>query len=585
MTPDPAGTWPYWRTVQAWPPPRAQQAQISRLPYTPGLDGLRALAVIAVMVYHANHTWLPGGFLGVEVFFVISGYLITLLLIGEHERKGRIGLKRFWLRRARRLLPALVVLLAGTAIYLAFFNRAPQGQARGDFVGAATYGSNWYQIVVGQGYTAAQAFAPLRHLWSLAVEEQFYLVWPLVMVLVLRTKAATRLPKLGLWLFGAERRVGRRSSACSTSRATSPPRAGPPRCTATGPSPVGASTSTRRSTWARSPGPAGCCSARRWPCGGARWRSCAARCATSHGGSTCWPCSASSACGCSCSRLYLSENGVEPRAALRPVAVPRRPVPHRPGHAGDHRRRHPSAQLDRQGARQPAAALDRPAQLRAVPVPLADLPDHPQGGRDRPRRSSSSPWRWSSPSSSPSSATGWSRCRCAPGGSASGCAASAWPARAGCTTAGAGWSPWPRWRPAFVGFAGVSIATADDVCVGALQCSLQYAGGTAPPPASIPPAPTTTTIAASTTTTTPTSTTAVPSCRWPKRWPGPCRRPGQDPLATAPSTTTAGAADQRTGIGHVDRRARADRHLVPRPPWHPPSSRRPPGRRSPRPSP
>ena len=196
--------WPYWSAVQAWPPPRAQQAQISRLPYTPGLDGLRALAVLAVMVYHANHTWLPGGFLGVEIFFVISGYLITLLLIGEHERKGRISLKRFWLRRARRLLPALVVLLVGAAIYLAFVNRAPQGQARGDFVGAVTYGSNWYQIAVGQGYTASAAFAPLRHLWSLAVEEQFYLLWPLVMAVLLRGKlGAQRLPKIGLWLFVA----------------------------------------------------------------------------------------------------------------------------------------------------------------------------------------------------------------------------------------------------------------------------------------------------------------------------------------------------------------------------------------------
>ena len=79
----------------------------------PGLDGMRALAVVAVMLYHANHTWLGGGFLGVEVFFVISGYLITLLLIGEYQRKGRIELGQFWKRRARRLLPALIVMLAG----------------------------------------------------------------------------------------------------------------------------------------------------------------------------------------------------------------------------------------------------------------------------------------------------------------------------------------------------------------------------------------------------------------------------------------------------------------------------------------
>src|SRR3954449_1018195 len=180
----------------------APKRQLSRVPYLPGLDGMRALAVVAVMLYHANHTWLSGGFLGVEVFFVISGYLITLLLIAEHERNGTIRLGQFWLRRARRLLPALFVMMGLLATYLALFNRRPQGRTRGDFLGGVLYGSNWYQIFVGQGYTTAEAFAPLRHLWSLAVEEQFYLVWPLVMVVVLRTKAATRLPKLGLWLFG-----------------------------------------------------------------------------------------------------------------------------------------------------------------------------------------------------------------------------------------------------------------------------------------------------------------------------------------------------------------------------------------------
>jgi len=85
---------------------------LSRVPYLPGLDGLRALAVVGVMIYHANHTWLRGGYLGVEVFFVISGYLITLLLIGEHERTGTVALRDFWLRRARRLLPALYLMMA-----------------------------------------------------------------------------------------------------------------------------------------------------------------------------------------------------------------------------------------------------------------------------------------------------------------------------------------------------------------------------------------------------------------------------------------------------------------------------------------
>jgi peptidoglycan/LPS O-acetylase OafA/YrhL len=186
--------------------PRAPKRQLSRVPYLPGLDGMRALAVVAVMLYHANHNWLSGGFLGVEVFFVISGYLITLLLIGEHERTGRVALGQFWLRRARRLLPAVFTMMGGIAVYMALFNRQPQGRTRGDFLGGIFYGSNWYQIFVGQGYTAIEAFVPMRHLWSLAVEEQFYLIWPLVMVGILRL-GRSRLPRVAMWLFGASAAV------------------------------------------------------------------------------------------------------------------------------------------------------------------------------------------------------------------------------------------------------------------------------------------------------------------------------------------------------------------------------------------
>ena len=174
---------------------------VGRVPYLPGLDGMRALAVVAVMVYHANSSWLPGGFLGVEVFFVISGYLITLLLIGEHERTGGVALGQFWVRRARRLLPALFTLLIGVTIYTALFRRDALGQLRGDVIASLAYVSNWYQIWVGQGYTASGDFAPLRHLWSLAVEEQFYLLWPLVMVLLLRL-GRRRLPSLSWALLG-----------------------------------------------------------------------------------------------------------------------------------------------------------------------------------------------------------------------------------------------------------------------------------------------------------------------------------------------------------------------------------------------
>ncbi len=179
----------------------APKRQLSRVPYLPGLDGMRAFAVVAVMLYHANHTWLSGGFLGVEVFFVISGYLITLLLIGEHERTGRVNLGQFWLRRFRRLLPAVLVMMGAMAVYMALFNREPQGRTRGDFLGGVFYSSNWYQIFVGQGYTAGEAFVPLRHLWSLAVEEQFYLIWPLVMIGILRLGRG-RLPRVAIWLFG-----------------------------------------------------------------------------------------------------------------------------------------------------------------------------------------------------------------------------------------------------------------------------------------------------------------------------------------------------------------------------------------------
>ena len=101
----------------------APKRQVSRVPYLPGLDGMRAIAVVAVMLYHANHAWLSGGFLGVEVFFVISGYLITLLLTQEHERTSTISLKRFWLRRARRLLAALYALLATVSVVVLCFYR------------------------------------------------------------------------------------------------------------------------------------------------------------------------------------------------------------------------------------------------------------------------------------------------------------------------------------------------------------------------------------------------------------------------------------------------------------------------------
>ncbi len=164
-----------------------------RLPYSPGLDGLRALAVIAVLLYHADLPWIPGGFLGVEVFFVISGYLITALLLAEWQKRGTIDLKNFWLRRARRLLPALYVLVVVCLAYAVVFLPGEVAGLRGDAVAAFGYVTNWYLIFGHESYFEAVGRPSLlKHLWSLAVEEQFYLLWPPILALGLGV-AATRL--------------------------------------------------------------------------------------------------------------------------------------------------------------------------------------------------------------------------------------------------------------------------------------------------------------------------------------------------------------------------------------------------------
>lgn len=151
------------------------------LRYNASLDGLRALAVTAVLIYHGYVGWLRGGFLGVDLFFVISGYLITTLLILEYESTGRIGLGGFWLRRSKRLLPPVLLVVAAVAVGAVIF-----GEVNSDLWGEAfatlAYVANWRFAVDDVSYFESFGDpSPLRHMWSLAVEEQWYLVWPMVL--------------------------------------------------------------------------------------------------------------------------------------------------------------------------------------------------------------------------------------------------------------------------------------------------------------------------------------------------------------------------------------------------------------------
>lgn len=147
-----------------------------------GLDGLRAIAVILVLIYHLAPGILIGGYIGVDVFFVISGFLITALLLREHEATGTMRLGRFWLRRARRLLPAigLMVVVTGTAAWLIGGDVLVGLGAQ--VLGAATFSSNWIALAGSTSYFDAATPELLRNLWSLGVEEQFYLVWPVLVL-------------------------------------------------------------------------------------------------------------------------------------------------------------------------------------------------------------------------------------------------------------------------------------------------------------------------------------------------------------------------------------------------------------------
>lgn len=167
-----------------------------KLGYRPALDGLRALSVVAVILYHADVSWMPGGFLGVEVFFVVSGFLITSLLLEERAKNSAIDLRQFWIRRGRRLLPALYLLLAAVSVAALVVYDDASGRLGGDVLAALVYVSNWWQIFLDESYFAQAGRPPLLlHLWSLAVEEQFYLLFPPLFALGLATigHARTRL--------------------------------------------------------------------------------------------------------------------------------------------------------------------------------------------------------------------------------------------------------------------------------------------------------------------------------------------------------------------------------------------------------
>jgi peptidoglycan/LPS O-acetylase OafA/YrhL len=166
----------------------------SRFPYLPGIDALRALAVLAVFFYHARVAWMPGGFLGVDLFFVISGYLITSLLLREFRANGHVRLSRFWLRRAQRLLPAVGVLIAVTMVVAAIVEPDRIDSLRGDAVASLAYFANWHFVFSDNSYFEQfQRPSLFTHLWSLSVEEQFYLFWPLVFAAGMKLFGRTKL--------------------------------------------------------------------------------------------------------------------------------------------------------------------------------------------------------------------------------------------------------------------------------------------------------------------------------------------------------------------------------------------------------
>ena len=167
--------------------------------YIPAIDGLRAVAVIAVMLYHLGFKWIPGGFLGVDLFFVISGYVITRLLLDSIQRSGGLDLRAFYVARIRRLLPPLVFMIITTTIFVGFWAPDTMRRFLGDAPFALFGGMNWWLVFRQTDYFEAIGRPPLlQHTWSLGVEAQFYLVWPLILLLVLRYFGKNKIPGAAL---------------------------------------------------------------------------------------------------------------------------------------------------------------------------------------------------------------------------------------------------------------------------------------------------------------------------------------------------------------------------------------------------
>ena len=185
--------------------------------YRPHLDGVRAVAVVLVILFHLGYRWVPGGFVGVDVFFVMSGYLITGLLLGEAARSGGVGLRRFYARRMRRLLPAsALVLLAVMALSAWLFDAIGKQSVGHDASAAALYVANWRFITSGADYfTPGDIPSPLVHFWSLAVEEQFYLVWPALFLLLWRLSTRRKGPSATGGLLAAVLVLGAASAVAS----------------------------------------------------------------------------------------------------------------------------------------------------------------------------------------------------------------------------------------------------------------------------------------------------------------------------------------------------------------------------------